>query len=303
MKVFLDRAPRLGPWGGGNRFSTALCERLNAEGIEVVTDLNQKVDLIFCMDPRPSPSGLWYQDYLNYKVKNNVPILQRVGDVGTHGKPDLTHLVMQSTALSDFVIFPSFWSKNYINYEKENFAIVHNRADSLFLKNRKHEYNLDEKPRIVTHHWSTNPMKGFETYTFLDKNLGDLLSFTYIGRLPDGFKFENTVHLPPMSKEELCKELPNHDLYFTASKLEAGANHVLEAMICGLPVIYTSEGGSIPEYCKGFGIEFDKKEDVIPSILSLVENYQEHVESVSRYNETISVSIDEYMKEIWKLLR
>jgi len=134
MKVFLDRPPRSGPWGGGNRFSSALCERLQKENIEVVFDLQDDIDLIFCMDPRRGPSGLWYQDYLNYKSVNQTPILQRVGDVGTHGKPDLTELVKQTTKYSDFIVFPSEWAKNHIHYEKENFAIVPNRSDVIFKK-------------------------------------------------------------------------------------------------------------------------------------------------------------------------
>ena len=119
MKVFLDRPPRSGPWGGGNRFSNALCQRLKKENIDVVFDLQEDLDLIFCMDPRPSPAGLWYQDYLNFKMANNTPILQRVGDAGTHGKPELTSLVKQSTSYSDFIVFPSKWAKDYIEYEKE----------------------------------------------------------------------------------------------------------------------------------------------------------------------------------------
>ena len=303
MKVFLDRPPRSGPWGGGNRFSNALCQRLKKENIDVVFDLQEDLDLIFCMDPRPGPAGLWYQDYLNFKAATNTPILQRVGDAGTHGKPDLTNLVKQSTSYSDFVVFPSHWVKDYIGYEKQNFTIIQNRSDSIFRKNRKGKAELSEKPSIVTHHWSTNPMKGFETYGFLDEHVGEMFDFTYIGRLPEGFEFKHSSYIPPISKEELCEELPKHDIYFTASKLEAGANHVLEAMVCGLPVVYTSEGGSIPEYCDGFGVEFTSKESSITAILSMIKEYQEHAAAVSRYDETIEASIEEYMEAIWKLLK
>ena len=121
---------------------------------------------------------------------------------------------------------------------------IQNRSDSIFKKNRKNSPVLSEKPSIVTHHWSTNPMKGFETYRFLDDNMGDLFDFTYIGRLPEGFEFKKASYIPPISKEELCEELPKHDIYFTASKLEAGANHVLESLAAGLPVVYHKDGGS-----------------------------------------------------------
>ena len=49
--------------------------------------------LIFCFDPRPNESGIWYQHFLNYRQAHNAKIIQRVGDLGTHGKPELTELV------------------------------------------------------------------------------------------------------------------------------------------------------------------------------------------------------------------
>ena len=42
------------------------------------------------------------------------------------------------------------------------------------------------------------------------------------------------------------------DGYLTASRLEPGGNHVTEALMSGLPVLYL-DNGSHHEYCDGLG--------------------------------------------------
>ena len=53
-------------------------------------------------------------DFLNHKTKHGSKIIQRVGDVGTHGKPQLTQLVKDSVVYSDVCIFPSYWAFEYV---------------------------------------------------------------------------------------------------------------------------------------------------------------------------------------------
>ena len=91
--VYVDRKPISGPWGGGNKFVTKLCDFLKNKNYNVVFSLSPDVDIIFCFDPRPNKEGLWYQDYLNHRSNYGSKIIQRVGDIGTHSKPELTELV------------------------------------------------------------------------------------------------------------------------------------------------------------------------------------------------------------------
>jgi glycosyltransferase involved in cell wall biosynthesis len=77
----------------------------------------------------------------------------------------------------------------------------------------------------------------------LQQDLEELqIEFTFIGRPCFEVK-PPTKHIPPVSKEELAKLLPSFDFYLTASRMEAGANHVLEAMACGLPIVSSNAGG------------------------------------------------------------
>ena len=114
MKIYLNRKPVHGPWGGGNNTLLKLCESLEKLNFKVVFNLQENIDVIFCYDPRPNTAGEWFQDFINYKLKNpKTKIIQRVGDVGTHSKPELTKLLREivEKKFTDFYIFPSEWSR------------------------------------------------------------------------------------------------------------------------------------------------------------------------------------------------
>tara|TARA_Y100000034_G_scaffold40406_2_gene49819 strand:+ start:1004 stop:1906 length:903 start_codon:yes stop_codon:yes gene_type:complete len=298
-KVFINRRPVTGPWGGGNKFVSGLHDYLKKHNYIVSGSLDDDVDIIFCFDPRPGPHGLWYGDFLHHKRKFGSRIIQRVGDIGTHGKPDLTKLVSESINFSDFVIFPSAWAKNMIMYDKDNCAIIENGPHSIFYNNR----NTVSKPRsisLITHHWSTNPKKGFDTYKFIDEVTD--FNFTFIGRLPDKFSFKNSTYIPPQPPEEISKLLFHGGIYLTASLEEAGANHVLEAMAAGLPIVYHEKGGSIPEYCIGFGRSFNDSGSLIESINHVFNEYNTYRQRLTSYTRTIDDTINEYGKIICDLM-
>ena len=108
MKIYINREPVTGPWGGGNKIICNLSDRLKDLGHEVVYRLfDEDIDVIYCQDPRPNQHGEWYQHFLNHRTLFKSKIIQRVGDVGTHGKPELFDLVKKTSNISDFLIFPS----------------------------------------------------------------------------------------------------------------------------------------------------------------------------------------------------
>ena len=97
-----------------------------------------------------------------------------------------------------------------------------------------------------------------------------------------------------MSAEEIAKELPRHDIYITASREEAGANHVLEAMAAGLPVVYHKGGGSIENYCSAYGESFENIQGMIKAIEKVAAEYNFYKNKVLEYNDDITRVIDEY---------
>tara|TARA_Y100000310_G_scaffold308073_1_gene350808 strand:- start:9021 stop:9944 length:924 start_codon:yes stop_codon:yes gene_type:complete len=301
MKIYLNRQPVEGPWGGGNHIVTNLVNRLVKLGHQVVFRLEDKIDIIFCFDPRPNNYGEEYKHFINYKNRYGTKIIQRVGDLGTHGKPKLTKLVKWSILNSDHLIFPSEWAKKYIGYEAENYSVIHNAPLEIFYKYRN--FNIEqtrEQINLITHHWSINPKKGFSFYQQLDEFVDNKkISFTYIGRTPKNFSFRNATHIPANgSKAFLAKKLAQSDIYVTASQEEAGANHVLEALAAGIPILYHKKGGSIIEYCNEYGLPFDSFKTFVESLENVINSYSDFKKMVSKYDKNIMFTIDNYEKII-----
>jgi hypothetical protein len=308
VKVYLNRVPVIGPWGGGNKTLSLLYDKLSQDKkINLTLDLKEKdIDIIFCIDPKPGPDGIWYQNFIDYKnnINKDVKIIQRVGDLGTHRGQEITNLVAQTINISDFLIFPSNWARKAIGFQKTNYAIIQNRPLSIFYDSRKIKNNVNKnKIKIVTHHWSDNPKKGFELYSAFGKKIKNnpSIEFTYIGRYNHDYSSDGINIIDPKNSKELAKLLPEFDVYLTASELEAGANHVLEAIAAGLPVIFRSGGGSIDEYCFNFGVEFNNASDLELALFSCVDNYKILKRKIEKYTTTLEEQVDYYIQVIKNL--
>ena len=296
MKIYINRQPKYGPWGGGAKTLNKLVELLLQKGHSIVYQLQEDIDLIFCMDPRPNNFGENIYHLLQYKDVFKTKIVQRVGDVGTHSKPDLTRLLKETINEVDYVIFPSEWAKKTIGFEQNNCEVIFNSPLQTFFKNRIITNVPQGTPKIVTHHWSTNPKKGFHFYEEFDKycQLTGEFEFYYIGQKPSNFNIKN--YQSPLDVHQLILELPKHDVYLTASEEEAGANHVLEAMASGIPVVYRDTGGSIVEYCNSYGRQYSNFAEMIESIKSVCMDYSNYKRKTLEYSSTIDEVVKKYCR-------
>ena len=250
MKVYFNRRPVQGPWGGGSKIISSIIDECLKRRHKILFEeqLNScsDIDTIICFDPRPN-QHINFQNLLDYRQKFGAKIIQRIGDLGTHGKPELFEALKKTTPYSDVLIFPSDWAKNYLNQNNKSQYVIRNAAAQEFINYKDYYKSFDGIINLVTHHWSDNSNKGFDLYQKLDDYClaSKKYTFTYIGRKPANIVLSK--HLPPLDVNGLINELPNYHVYITASKLEAGANHVLEAMAMNLPVLYHADGGSINE--------------------------------------------------------
>ena len=84
-----------------------------------------------------------------------------------------------------------------------------------------------------------------------------------------------------MSGKELAKEIKKNHLYITGSLNEPSGNHHIEAAQCGLPILYKKSGG-IPEYCNGYGLEYDS-ENLESKISELIANHSSYLLKMKDY--------------------
>ena len=198
--------------------------------------------------------------------------------------------LIEANEVADYTVFVSKWlMETYLSQglnEKNNTVILGGANSNIFNPSGFKPWDRKSKLKIVTHHWGAHWNKGFEIYEKLDQMIGDSnykdkIEFCYIGNLPNKFKFRNSQTIKPLSGEALSNEIKKNHLYLTASINEPSGNHHIEAAQCGLPILYINSGGT-PEYCEGYGIEFnnsnfeEKLNEFIlnyDSILSNLKNY------------------------------
>ena len=297
MKISFGTEIITGPWGGGNLFLINLKKYLTSKRHKVVFGLDDKdIDIILFTDPRTgkgSTSLISSKDIKNYKrhINKNVKVVQRINECDERkNTKKINKLYLKSSEVADHVVFVSEWlRKIYLNLgiEKEKTSVIMSGSDKLVFN----PYGTTKKPvnrkfKILTHHWSSNWMKGFELYLELDKKLSEptlknKIEFTYLGNVDKKYKFSNTKVLQPLSGLELAEEIKDHDIYITGSLNEPSGNHHIEAALCGLPVLYFNSGG-IPEYCKGYGLEITM-ENFEEKILYMIDYFDSFKNKMKKY--------------------
>lgn len=292
MKVMINRARRSTAWGGGTHFATSMAQHLEAKGHEVTHALEPGIDAILMIDPRPedgqpnSVNEIWA-----YKRANpNVKVIHRVNDTDkarleTQARPFLDQLNIEANrAVADRTVFISEWLRDY--YVGKGFdasrpnVIIRNGCERKWFHPPATPRQLDPaNVKLVTHHWSNNPMKGLDLYQHIDGLMlaGKLpgVTFTYVGRFPREYVPSSPRFkvLEPKYGQDLGDELRRHDIYVTAARWEACGSHHVEGAACGLPVIYHEEGGGVAEMCRRYGVGISSDRDFEAALASVVRNH------------------------------
>lgn len=284
MKIFFNRVPKDQPWGGGNQFLIAMVHYLRQQGHEVVFQLEQGVDVMFMIDPRPGDIGYSVEHIAAYKrMFPNTKIIHRVNECDQRkGTSFIDNILLQSMNIADEVVFISSWLQKY--FEQRGFAgkshVVYNGCNLEHFYPRQDratdETNLSSRPtRVVTHHWSDNWLKGFDIYAEIDRYLQanpGAFEFTYVGRYNGSYVPKVTTVTPPVHGQSLGAELRTHDVYVTASRWEPCGMHHIEGAASGLPVLYHAESGGINEKCAEHGLEFKDFEGFLKGLEEIRNN-------------------------------
>lgn len=290
VKIFFNRVPIDGPWGGGNQFLREMISTVHQAGHEITHQLSPDVDVIFMIDPRPGNTGYSVQHIAQHKqLYPHTKVLHRVNECDLRkGTSDVDQLLLASMSMADRVVFISQWLKDYfLSLEpvaswKDTSTVVYNGC------NVEHFYPgtklLTAKTKLVTHHWSDNWMKGFDLYTEIDRHLAGepeaTFEFTYVGRYNKGYMPKATTIVDPLHGAALGAELRKHDVYVTASRWEPCGMHHVEGAACGLPVLYHNECGGINELCCNHGEEFSDFDGFLEKLSLVRENYGDYVDSI-----------------------
>ena len=308
MKVSIGFKVHDGPWGGGNRFVTALVAALRARGDTACHSLQDPdIDIVLMMDPRWRHASVAYTPgailrYLLF-VNTSAVVVHRINECderkNTH---TMNRLLCLANYCADHTVFVGSWLKNlpvWQNALGARSSVITNGADAgIFNPRGWRPWRGDGPLKLVTHHWGGNWMKGFDIYQRLDEMLAGpawrgRIEFTYVGNLPRGFTFKHARYVAPLDGEALASELRSHHAYLTASINEPGGNHQNEGALCGLPLLYR-RSGCLPEYCGGFGISFDET-DFEAGLGQLMKQYDRLAAAMHDYPHTAQRTCARYL--------
>lgn len=271
MRISINSKRITGPYGGVNAFANNFEAYLKGKGHEVYRKLVPGLDAIVITIVQSVSQTSAYdldtiRDYI--KLNPNTVVVLRVNTCDEQRGTDLgaNRAMLKATGLSDHVVFVSAFLQGHyrdrgLDPSIPQSVVLSGGNPGIFNSQGGAEWHNGEKLRLITHHWSSNFMKGFDIYERLDQLLGhkpyqDLFEFTIVGNPPLGVDFKNTTVMKPMDKTGLALILKKHHVYISAARHEPAGMHYIEGMMIGLPVLYLNSG-SLPEYCGPYGIEYD----------------------------------------------
>jgi hypothetical protein len=312
MKISIGMIIQPGAWGGGNQFGISFVEYLKHQGAKVSFDLQDpKLDIILLTASLASAA---YTDrdvirYLTFK-NSQALVIHRINECDERkGTTGVNRCVMKANRSADHTVFISTWLKNLYFQQglcPTSFDVLLNGANTEIFNSAGYNKWMGEgKLKFVTHHWGAGFLKGFDIYARLDKMLEkpewhNKLEFTFIGNLPEGFKFVNSRHLSPQSGRELADSIRGNHIYLTASQNEPAGMHHIEGAMCGLPLLYR-ESGALPEYCTGFGVSFTEQ-NFEQKLQEMLITYHYWAEKMKEYPYTSDYMCEQYYQLCLRLL-
>tara|TARA_B100000795_G_scaffold150330_1_gene112584 strand:- start:265 stop:1257 length:993 start_codon:yes stop_codon:yes gene_type:complete len=273
-----------GAAGGGNNFLASLKEYFIANNLYSNSIVNADVVLF--------NSHQCYKSVLKSKIKYPQKLfIHRIdGPMRLYNNfSDQRDLIVNilNKYISDGTIFQSEWSRENnlkmgILRNINEATIINCPNTKIFYKKNKIKPNHNKKIKLISTSWSLNSNKGFEIYSWLDRNLDfNKYEMTFVGNSP--VKFNNICHKEPMDRQELSNELREHDIFITASKKDPCSNSLIEALHCGLPAVALNDGGH-PEIISQGGILFNDISTLIEAIENVVKNYSSYHNNISLKN-------------------
>lgn len=255
MKIYVNRTPINGPWGGGNAWVKAFHRHVPELGHELVPPSSMSVapDVIMLAGlDNDNQGGIAAEQAIMYKVyQDRVKLVLRVNEndarKGTHHMDDY---LLKLAPHIDGTVFVSKWLRDYFmerGWPCQNNTVIVNGVDKEVFRPQP---KLDNgKINLLMSHWSDNYMKGQDYAEWLDSFVGkhsDEFTFTFVGRTKANFK--HTTLIGPFHGKRLGEEVGKYDVCINASRFDPGPNSVIEPISCNLPTYVHVDGGGGVEF-------------------------------------------------------
>ena len=263
IKVHVYYQTTLRPWGGVNSFLRAFIAAGEAAGLEFTARLDQKCDIVLLSGPYrdrmhfvdlPALSRL--QDYgspyllARWIVKRPRKIVYRCDGfrdeyAGLSGDP-ADGVQKKLLAMADMVIFQNEFCLNsarrpHIGFSADQYRIIYNGVDQDIFRYQNSFWNRRRPLRVCAANWSSNPRKGYAYIADFSELPGVTVDFC--GRWMDSIPSKNVNISAPLPNHQLAPFYQAHDALLHPAQFDPSPNVCLEAVSCGLPIIYHATSG------------------------------------------------------------
>lgn len=270
LALFHEFAPA--PGGGGHQFLRALVGELERRGL-IVESNRISGGTRACL----YNSFNFDAARLRRFRRPDVRMVHRVdGPVGAYrGFDDGTDgRVQRLNALADSTIVQSAFSlakHEELGIVLRNPVVIHNAPDPVVFHPPAAREPLVGRPlRLVAASWSENRHKGADALEQLDRTLDPTrVTLTFVGNTRA--VLTRTRVVPPLPSAALAELFRSQDAYLAASRNDPCSNALLEALACGLPIVYLRSGGH-PELVGEAGVGFDDPEELRGAIDALADD-------------------------------
>lgn len=310
--VAFNMQPRRGPYGGGNQWLQQVSAYLARCGYAVRYDLSSKVDCV--LGTHAGLTGkltIPYAEVLAAKKRNPaLKCVQRINDNDLRkGTGEMDNMLAEANKAADHTVFVSSWLRDHhaarwFDASRPNSVILNGADPAVFHPHGAARWRPGDPLRIVTHHWSDNPAKGFDAYAELDQLIakGKIRNaeLWIIGRWPKSITWQSAKTFKPCSGHKLASLLRQCHVAITASRHEPGAMHPVEAMQCGLPLLYHLDTGGTVELGEKFGVFFS--DDLPAAVADMRTRYASLRERVLREGPAGDLMCLQYRRLVQSLL-
>ena len=258
------------PYGGGNQFLRALWNELESREWRLENNTISPVTRACLYN-----SFNFDFDRLRRMQRDGCRMVHRVdGPIAAYRRVDegLDQRILQiNRDIADATVFQSEYSRlkhQEMGLEFRSPCVIRNAADPhIFHAEGRAPFLAGPRVRLIATSWSSNRNKGADVYAWLDEHLDFArYEFTFLGR--SAVTFRNIRMVPPAPSQGVAAALRTHDVFVIASRNEPCSNALIEALSCGLPVVYL-DSGSHGELVGGAGLTF-RVADEVPALLDRI---------------------------------
>lgn len=324
MKIYIHYRDTDRPWGGVNSFVKAFKLFCKNKDIKLACSINEDYEIALITGPYKNREDLVdLKELINLKNFGATSRLMRFflkrkpkvviyrcdgfrdeyaglmnneGDVAQRELLDAaSHIIFQN----EFCLRSA--QRAHIGYRKDNFSIIYNGVNQDIFALKKGCWDGFLPLKVISASWSKNPNKGFALIAGFSELPG--VKVTFCGRWPYNIDYKKAAILAPKSQSELAREFTRHDVFLHPAKYDPSPNVCLEAISCGLPIIYHPTSG-IKEVAGDCGIEINEN-DLQKTLYEIKDKYFALIERVRTKRDFYSIERcgNEYMTVFEKLTK